>query len=220
MEEKIKLSVVVLTKNEEKNIKRCLASLLWCDDILIIDDFSADSTLKIIKDFISEDRVKRKKIRVIQRKLSGDFSSQRNFGLKKAYNDLVFFVDSDEVVSDLLAREIQTYITSVDWQDISGFIIRRKDYLFGKWLKYGEVGNLKFLRLGRKSSGSWVGKVHEKWEISGKKKKLKNPILHYPHSSVSEFLQEVNSYTDILSDYYKDQGIKSSFKIIFFVWDF
>lgn len=76
------ISTVVLARNEEKNIKRCLSSLQWCDEIIVIDDYSTDKTVEIAK---------KAKATVYQRALKGDFAEQRNFGLDKACQDWVFF---------------------------------------------------------------------------------------------------------------------------------
>src|SRR3990167_11562432 len=91
------ISAVVLTKNEEKNIERCINSLLWCDEIVIIDDYSEDETIN---------KIKNAKVKIFQRKLNGDFAGQRNFGLEKASGEWVLFVDSDEEVSRELREEI------------------------------------------------------------------------------------------------------------------
>ncbi|MCR4276754.1 MAG: glycosyltransferase, partial [Candidatus Roizmanbacteria bacterium] len=87
----MKLTAVVLTKNEEKNIENCLNSLVFCDEVIVVDDFSEDKTVEIVHKFD-------KNIKVVQRKLNNDFAGQRNFGLTKSRNEWVLFVDADEVV--------------------------------------------------------------------------------------------------------------------------
>ncbi|MBI3379360.1 glycosyltransferase family 2 protein [Candidatus Gottesmanbacteria bacterium] len=218
----MKISAVILTKNEEKNIEKCLESLFWCDEIIIVDDYSEDQTLKKIKDGI----------KVYQRHVDSDFALQRNFGLEKATSDWVLFVDADEVISDELAKEIIKATSTLSSRvrqsadvaiseiassksprndNLSGFYIPRKDYIFGKLLKYGETGNIKFIRLAKKGSGLWEGRVHEVWKINGIVKGLRNPILHYPHQSIFEFLNDINWYTDLVAQYWKEEGRKISF---------
>ena len=203
------ISAVVLTKNEEKNIERCINSLLWCDEIVIIDDYSEDETINIIKNA---------KVKIFQRKLNGDFAGQRNFGLGKASGEWVLFVDSDEEVSRELREEILEILKHIrqaqckQVQDgMNGFYINRVDYFLGKWLKYGETGDIKFLRLARKVGGEWKGRIHEVWEVTGKIGELKNPIQHFPHETVSEFLKEVNIYTDLVAQYWNEEGKKISY---------
>src|SRR3989337_253209 len=99
------LSAVILTKNEEKNIERCLKSLTFCDEIIIVDDYSEDKTLEKCQMFVFGGR-SNVKCQMFKRKLNGNFAEQRNFGLGKARGDWVLFIDSDEKVSKKLAEEI------------------------------------------------------------------------------------------------------------------
>ncbi|MBI4009256.1 glycosyltransferase family 2 protein [Candidatus Roizmanbacteria bacterium] len=184
------ISAIILTKNEEENIGRCLKSVKWCDEIVVIDDYSTDRTLEIAR---------KHKVAIYPRSLNNDFSAQRNFGISKANNDWVIFVDADEVVSDALAYEISSAIQlkGESLEELNGFHIRRIDFMWGRELKYGETGNVKLLRLGRKGKGFWKGMAHEKWEIKGPLGKLLNPLQHFPHPTLTEFLKEINFYTDI-----------------------
>lgn len=198
------ISAIILTKNEEQNIKRCLESVKWCDEIIIVDDKSSDKTLEIAKKY---------KTTIYTNSLNNDFSAQRNFGLSKVKNEWVLFVDADEVISDALAYEISNAIVLKDQnlRNFNGFYIKRSDFIWGRILKYGEAGNIKLLRLGEKGSGIWVGKTHEKWEVEGLIGKLINPILHLPHQTLDEFLKEVNFYTDIRAEELKDKNAKVFF---------
>lgn len=198
------ITAVVLTKNEEKNIVDCLGSVKWCDEVLIIDDNSEDRTM---------DLAKRENAEIIQQVLNGNFSKQRNLGLEKAKNDWVFFVDADERVTDSLRYEIQSLISD-PMNPFNGFLIKRKDIIWGKELKHGETGNISFVRLAKKSSGKWEGLVHEKWKVRGKIDKLNNSLLHYPHQALGQFLTEINLYTDIRSRELYEKGVKSNFFFI------
>lgn len=199
----MKFSAVVLTKNEEKNIFECLKTLDFCDEILIIDDNSKDSTIKITEG------LKDSRIKIYQRELNNDFSAQRNFALEKARNDYVLFVDADERVEDKLKEEILLLGPEFD-----GYFIKRVDNLWGKELKHGEVSDIYLLRIGNKEKGIWVGKVHEQWAIVGRTRKLRNPLKHFPHPTASEFLSEINYYTDLRSKELFNKGVKSSFMSI------
>lgn len=180
------ISVVILAKNEEKNIADCLNSVARCDEKIVIDDFSRDKTVEIAE---------RNGAKVYRNRLK-NFSEQRNFGLAKAVNDWVLFVDADERVSQSLWYEIDHSINSA-LEKVEGYFLRRNDIMWGKELKYGENANTKFVRLAKKTSGKWSGKVHERWNIKGKTKTLNHPLIHYPHQSVQEFLNEINYYTDL-----------------------
>lgn len=181
------ISVVVLAKNEENNIVDCLGSVSWCDEVIVIDDNSTDNTAALAK---------KAGATVFIHSLDHDFSAQRNFGLKKAKGDWILFVDADERVSSALWYEIMAMINN-PLAGYEGFSVKRKDTLWGKELQYGETGNIKLLRLGKKDAGQWEGQVHERWNIRGKTFVLQNPLIHYPHQTVAEFLAEINYYTTI-----------------------
>lgn len=202
------ISAVVLTKNEESSIKDCLRSLSWCDEIIVIDDYSSDLTLKRVKE------IKNNRIKICKRKLSGDFAAQRNFGLLKCKGEWVLFLDADERISLFLKKEI---IGQIKKTDNDGFYLKRRDYFLGKELKYGETANNKFLRLGRKGKGKWYRKVHEEWRVNGVIGELNNPIIHKQNPSLSEFISKLNKYSEIHSEENLNEGKRSTvFKVIFY----
>lgn len=223
----MKISAIILTKNEEKNIERCVKSLGWCDEIVIIDDNSIDDTLSkaqssklLPRRQAGKTQNQNLKLKIYKRDLNADFAAQRNFGMEKARGDWILFVDADEIISEFLASEIKTQISKLKTQNynsklkaelIIGFYLKRRDYFMGKWLEHGETSRVKFLRLARRDAGLWKGKVHEIWEVKGEVKELENPILHYPHPTVSEFLEEVNIYTDIVVQRWKEERRKMGF---------
>lgn len=190
------LSSIVLAKNEAQNIEYCLKSLSFCDEIIVIDDFSTDNTAKIVTSLGAF---------VYQHHLNNDFSSQRNFGLSKAKCQWVLFVDADEEISDTLKEEIQAVVLNDTY---SGFFLKRKDFFLGKDLKYGETASVKLLRLAKKEGGVWKGKVHEKWKVKGEIGALQNPIIHKSHKTLTEFLQEIDYYTSIRAQELYEEKIK------------
>jgi len=200
------ISVIILTKNEEKNLARCLESVKWCDEIIVVDDNSSDKTIELAKKY---------KTAVYKHPLREDFSIQRNFGLNKAQNEWVLFVDADEVVSDALAYEISSAIAFKDQglKSFNGYYIKRKDFMWGKQLEHGEAC-IKLLRLAKKNFGIWKGKAHEVWNIQSPVGTLVNPILHFPHKNLETFLKEINLYTDIRARELKESKAKSSFLLI------
>lgn len=185
---KSSISVVILTKNEEKNIVDCIETVDFCNEIIVIDDASEDRTVE---------SAEKQGAVVYKHALDNNFAKQRNFGLEKAKNEWVLFVDADERVSETLKKEIEFRITK---PHIDGYNVRRIDTMWGKELKYGEAGAVKLLRLARKHKGEWVGHVHETWNMRGKVGELDSSLQHFPHPTVSEFLSEINVYTDIRSE--------------------
>lgn len=200
------ISVVILTKNEEKNILDCLESVLWADEIIIVDDNSEDRTIEVVKSLSN------RKIKSYSKVLNEDFSSQRNYALSKTTKEWVLFLDADERVTNELREEINTQIISEkNKPKYNGFYIQRKDIIFGKMLKYGETGKVNLLRLARKKSGIWYGKVHETWQVEGKIAKLENSLIHYPHQTINDFLKEINFYTSLRAKELYQKGVKASF---------
>ncbi len=205
------ITAIVLTKDEEKNIVDCIDGLGFCSEIIIIDDYSIDKTFEIIENL----SLKNKKLKVFKRQLDNDFSEQRRFGIGKSSNDWIFFVDADERITPELATEIKENLT-VD-NRYGGYLIPRHDFMWGKSLDHGETGNIKLLRLFNKNNGKLEGKVHEIWVTKKDVGRLINPILHYPHPTVSEFLREINFYTDLRAKELYDKKVKvNAFSIILY----
>lgn len=197
------ITAVILAHNDEETIGRTLASVAWCDEVIVVDDESTDDTVGIAK---------KHKAQVVRGKLNDDFAAQRNFALQKAKGDWVFFVDSDEVVSKELAEEIQEKINElrITNDGLRGFYIKRRDSMWDRELKHGETGNIKLIRLGRKNAGKWVRPVHEVWNIQGEVGELKNSLQHYPHPNVAQFLSEINRYSTLRAAELFDAGVRVS----------
>jgi glycosyltransferase involved in cell wall biosynthesis len=198
------ISGIVITKNEEKNIIDCLESLKFCSEIIVLDDNSTDRTLELVKQFGNDFE----NLKFFKRELENDFSAQRKFGLEKTSNDWVIFLDADERIDEALRTEIKESLA--DNADYGGFLIPRLDYMWGKELKHGETGSIKLLRLFNKQKGSLKGKVHESWETKSQVGYLVNPIRHYPHPTISDFLREINFYTSLRADELHDQKKKAN----------
>ena len=198
----IPVTAVVLTSNESDNIARCLKSLLWCGEISLIDD-STDDTVRIAKVIVFKPQLV-----VIKSSIRNDFAYLRNLGLKKAKYDWVLFVDADEEVSSEMKAEISTAIKN---SDISGYYLKRQDYFLNKWLKHGETGKTKLLKLGKKHEGYWTRNVPEIWQIKGQTGQLINPLFHYPHLTIAEFLSRINRWTDLDAQTFYAQGKRVNF---------
>jgi glycosyltransferase involved in cell wall biosynthesis len=198
------ISAIVLTHNEEENIKDCLESLKFCGEIIIVDDNSQDNTLKIAKKFNTK---------IFTHSLNGDFSAQRNFGLERAKGDWVLFLDADERIDENLAREIIEKTWAVAGKKKSdypqGYYIRRRDFFWERELRHGETANLEFLRLARRDAGLWQRRVHEYWSIKGETQTLENSLSHYPHKTLREFVRETDYYSSLHAEEKKSKGEKS-----------
>ena len=188
-----KLTAVILSKNEEKNIKDALKSVDFANEILVIDDFSTDQTAL---------QAKKLGATVINHKLNQDFAQQRNFAISKAKYDWIFFLDADERVTPELKQYLLTFSPALS---DSAFLINRVDFFWGKQLKYGETGQIYVSRLINKNKGCFSRPVHEIWQAQGTVHKINKPIYHYPHQSLSEFVQHINNYSTLNALYWLKQ---------------
>lgn len=199
----MKISAVVITKNEGERIGGCLAKLSWCDEVVVVDDNSVDKTRVLAKKFGA---------RVFRHGMI-DFASQRNFGLKRARGDWVLFIDADESVSGKLADEIRKKISV---SQASGYLVKRQDIFVDRKMIGGEWGGQWLLRLARANSGEWRRRVHEFWAIEGRIEKLQTPLLHSPSSSLSGFIDKLNNYSLLHAQSNSKEGKKASLgKIVF-----
>lgn len=202
------ISVVVLTANEEENIKRCLKSISWSDDVILIDH-SSDKTVEIAKKEIQPQY-----LQVIHESSDTDFAHLRKRGLELARNLWVLFVDADEEVSVTLRDEIAR---SVESNVCVGYYLNRQDFFLGKWLRYGETGSIRLLKLGRKDAGVWRRSVHEVWDIKGPTITLREPLLHFPHPTIAEFIDRIDRWTTLDAQTFKISGKRSTWwKIIMY----
>ena len=168
------ISAVVLTNNNQDTIDRCLKSVDFCDEVIVVDDSSTDTTIVKARKYATK---------ILKSPLNNNWAAQRNFALKKAASDWILFLDSDEVISLALKKEILNAIGKDKYQ---GYFLHRQDLFLGQSLKYGETANVKLLRLARHGAGTWKRPVHEIWQIEGSTGQLKNPILHQRDLSLNE----------------------------------
>ncbi len=192
------ISAVILARNNEDTLAATIASVKFCDETLVIDDASTDKTSAIAE----------KSGAILHtHDLGSDFAAQRNVGLSKAKGEWVLFIDSDEVVSKELAREIQEVEQKVD---VNGFYLKRQDMLWGSPLRHGETQSVRLLRLAKKGKGQWQRPVHEVWNITGVVGTLQHPITHTPHPNVAHFLDDINVYSTINAEYLFKEGARVS----------
>jgi len=122
----MKLSIIVFSKNEADNIKACLESAQWAEEIVLIDDYSQDETIKLAQEFSN--------VKVFKHRLK-DFASQHNFGMKQAIGDWLFFLDADERISAELKNKIQAVIKNPQKQ--VAFQVNRINIFLGQKMRYG-----------------------------------------------------------------------------------
>jgi glycosyltransferase involved in cell wall biosynthesis len=181
-----KISAIIITYNEEKNIRRCLSSIGWVDEIVVVDSESTDDTKKIASEFTP---------RVFDIKWEG-FGKVKDYAKNKAFNHWILSVDADEVVTEDLKDEILRVIESEKL--LNGYYIPRKSNFLGKWIKHGGWYPDYVLRLFKKDRAKFDHSlVHEKVEVNGGIGYLKNDLLHYTDPNFEHYLEKLNSYTSL-----------------------
>jgi glycosyltransferase involved in cell wall biosynthesis len=195
-----KVSVAIITKNEERNIRDCLESVTWADEIVVVDNGSTDGTREICQTF---------SVRFFTEGWKG-YSGQKNSAIEKARNDWVLSLDADERVSSGLSAEIRQVLE--EFPLCYGYFIPRKNYFLGRWIRYcGWYPDFN-LRLFRKSMGRFREReVHEKVEIQGTVGFLKNPLEHITYRSLDDFLVRMNRYSTLAALQIRKEGRRYKF---------
>ena len=185
------ISVVISAYNEETMLPDCLKSVAWADEIIVIDNSSTDKTASVAK---------KHGARVFTRPNNVMLNINKNYGFTKATGDWILNLDADERVSEELKQEIEeitNYELRITNNSIAGYIIPRKNIIFGKWIKHTGWYPDYQLRLFRKESGSFPEHhIHEKIVVAGEVKTLNGQVIHENYQTVSQFIEKLNRYTD------------------------
>ncbi len=179
----MKISAIILAKNEATRIGKCLQSLAWTDERIVVDNGSADDTVTIAKKFDS---------RVINSE-EKSFAGRRNLGLKEAKGDWILYIDADEIVSEELKKQIVSVIENKQLTN-AAYVLRRKNYYLGQLWPLQE----KIVRLFQKSAlKEWYGDLHESPRVEGKLGELSAPLTHDTHRTLEEMVTKTNEWSKI-----------------------
>ena len=181
-----KLSVVIITRNEERDLPGCLASLrVLGAEIIVLDNASSDRTRDIARAATPH----------VHEHAFQDFASQKQAAVDRARGEWVLSIDADERVSPALASEILSVLAAPP-AAVSGFEIPFEVFFMGRRLRFGGLGNERHVRLFRRESGRFVGgRLHEGVEVSGALSRLKGSIRHHPYRDIDEYLEKMAVYT-------------------------
>ncbi len=199
----VKLSVTVITLNEEKDLPRALESVKKiADEIVLVDSGSTDKTVEIAKKFGAK---------VFERKFD-NYANQKNFAAEKASGGWILSIDADEEITPELRNEIQLVISHRPL-GIAAYSIPRKNIIFGKFIKFTrwQPELDRHIWLWRKDKGKWVGEVHEELRVDGRVGKLKNYKVHHQHETVAEFIEMMNRYSELDAGERVGRGVKFSY---------
>lgn len=209
----IKLSVVIITFNEEKNIERCIKSVTdFADEILVVDSFSKDQT---------EDICKKYDVRFVRHSFQG-YIEQKNWALSQSTYDHVLSLDADEVVSEELKKSI---LQIRENRTHDGYYFNRLTNYCGQWIYHCGWYPDRKLRLFDKTKGQWSGvNPHDKFVLKKgfTQSYLKGDLLHYSYSDISDHINKVNNYSSISAqEMYAEKLGATTFTIISHsVWRF
>ena len=206
MSDKLPLSVVIIAKNEEKNIVDCLASVYgWAGEIVIVDDESTDNTVEIARKYTD---------RIFVRKMDIE-GRHRNWAYAQAKNHWVLSLDADERLSAESKEEIAQLLKSAPGED--GFTIPRRNYIGDYWVRYGGWYPSAQLRLFKKDKFRYEEvQVHPRAFMDGLCGHLKQDIIHYSYRDLEDFLGKLNRQTSWEARKWFDQ--KKPMRLGRFIW--
>ena len=186
MIEKIPVSVYVLTTNNRRTIERCLKSLFWAEELVVVDSFSQDGTYEICKQYTG---------RTFQRNWTGH-REQYQYAADLTTLDWIMFVDADEEIPPELVEEIRTELKGGP-NDLDGYFVYRRTYYLGRWIRYGGWYPDGEIRLYRRDRGRWEGRLHARLVVDGKVGVLKRQYFHYTYGNISDQIQTIDKYSQI-----------------------
>lgn len=193
-----KISACITAFNEEHNIRRCLESVKWCDEIVVVDSHSRDRTVEICREFTD---------RVVQKEWLG-YIGQKNYIRELATHPWVLFIDADEEISPDLRAEIVARCLS-GHGDIVGYEFPRMVNYLGQWIKHGEWYPDIKLRLFRKAKGVSGGQEpHDQVLVNGPVMRLSGHLWHYTYDDLHDQLETLNRYSTITAEEKFKQGEK------------
>jgi glycosyltransferase involved in cell wall biosynthesis len=186
--ERAPVSVLVCTKNEERNLPNCLAGLKWADEVVVLDSFSSDGTLEIAREAGAK---------VVQREFD-NFSAHKNWALDHIdfKHQWVLIVDADERVGEALAAEIAGVVSQST--DVCGYYLARQNYFAGVWIRHGgwyPDWNLRLLQRGKARYENRL--VHEHVLAQGPTGFLQNPLIHHDYKGIERYFERHNVYSSL-----------------------
>ncbi len=194
-----KLSIVIITKNEEKNIRRCLESVSWADEIVVVDSGSWDGTIDICKDY---------NCKVIRTDWLG-FGKTKQLAVNSASHNWVLSIDADEEVTVELENEIKKVLSSD--KNENGYHIKRCSFYLGKMIRYCGWNTDFPLRLFNKEHGNFNDSIlHESVSVHGTVERITASLRHYTYTSITSHIERINRYTSLGAKQDFEKGKRTS----------
>jgi glycosyltransferase involved in cell wall biosynthesis len=202
------ISAFIVCMNEERQIRRCLESVRWCAEIVVVDSGSTDRTLDICREYTD---------RIFHRDWTG-YVEQKRFGLEQCSNEWVLNLDADEEVSPELAAEMRTLVETPGAADgFDGFQVNRVVFYLGRWWRKGGWYPEYRLRLCRRTRTRWGGTdPHEHALVEGPTRRLTGELRHFTYTGIRDHVQRLNSHTTAAAESLFRKGRKPSLlKVLF-----
>jgi glycosyltransferase involved in cell wall biosynthesis len=193
------ISVLILTKNEQHDLPGALASVAWSDDIHVFDSISTDATAEIARAAGAQ----------VHTRTFDDYATHRNAALALAFkHPWVFVLDADERPTPELSTEMQSIVGEAP-ANTAGFRLRRRDFLFGTWLKHAQISPY-YIRLVRPERARYTRAINEVLEVDGPIAELLHPLDHYPFSKgIAHWIAKHNTYSTMEAELIvRQQGLK------------
>ena len=194
-----KLSVTIITKDEQANIERAIKSVLFADEIVVVDSGSTDKTCEIAGEYTD---------RVIFNEWPGHVK-QKQFAVDAAKHDWILSIDADEEISEPLADKIKK-LFSTDLQ-VDAFNVNRRSFYLDRWIYHSGWYPDKRIRIFNRKKARWGGYDPHDWvQCDGDVKYINQDILHYPYKNISHHLSTINKYTTIMAEQLFRMGKRAS----------
>lgn len=199
-----RLSCVLIVRNEEKKIERCLESIKWADEIILVDQSSDDKTVEIAKRYTN-------KIFITTPKLI--CNPDRNYGIAKAAHNWILLIEADEIIDVNLRAEIKNILASsaAEGGAADVYYIPVKTFFVGKWIKYCGWYPSYIPRFFKKGSITFEEDIHTNGQLlTHKISYIKNPLLHYSYDSIDDWISKFKRYTTRMAEEYFNGGKRTT----------
>lgn len=201
------ISAFIVCCNEEHNIRRCLDSLRWCDEIVIIDSGSKDRTLAIAREYTDK---------IFHYDWAG-YVQQKRIGLGHCSSDWVLNLDADEELSPELRQEIEEILCGKTHNGINGYYLSRVVFYLGRWWRRGGWYPEYRLRFSRRALTTWGGRdPHEKAIVEGATRRLRGELHHYTYISMNDQISRLNNFSSTAARTMYSAGKRASLWNLFF----
>ncbi len=182
----VKISAVIITLNEEQNIERCLKSLQWVDEIVVVDSGSQDRTIEICQQY---------GVKIVQTKWQG-FGKTKQFAILQARHDWILSIDADEEVTSALKERLEKVLQNAEPR--VAYRIKRQSFYLNRRIKFSGWQNDYPLRLFNRKFGRFNElPVHESIIFNGEIRRIHEPLNHYPYPTISSHIQKMDRYTNL-----------------------